>query len=645
VPRAIDNSESSDFIKTKKRTIARELTISLFLLVIIVEGILLSFIYFKQAQLMLQELENKADDYADYLSEILVVPIWDYDDEQIEKIGAGFAKNELVNELKILNSGRQSLYIYQDKNTSEARIKRSITIEYKGKSIGFAELFLSLDAYKSNLAWFRNSIILVLVTSLVVILITTGFLLRYFIRNPIKILQKGLDRVAKGDYAYEFGDIHHKELLGIATRIREMALLIQKRELSLRDINKELKQEISIRKKEASEKLRLEKKLQQANKMEAIGTLAGGVAHDLNNILSGIVTYPELILMQLPDDSPLLKPISTIKESGLKAAAIVQDLLTLARRGVAITEVINLNSIVLKYLQSPEYDKLKSFHPRVLVNLNLDKALLNSMGSPVHLSKTIMNLVSNAVEAMPEGGEIHISTENRYIDYPIKGYDDIDDGEYIVLTLSDTGVGISAEEIDRIFEPFYTKKVMDRSGTGLGMAVVWGTVKDHQGYIDVESSVGEGTTFKLYFPATRQQRAEDDGQQSIEAYYGNGEFILVVDDLESQRDISTAILSRLGYKAAAVSNGAEAVEFVKAHQVDLLIIDMIMGPGIDGLETYQKILEIRPDQKAIIASGFSETARVKEAKTLGVGAYIKKPYTLEKIGITVKKALSVRGRR
>jgi len=573
------------------------------------------------------------------LSEILVVPVWDFDDEQIEKIGAGFAKNELVDELHIFNTERHSLYSYHEANTSDNRIKRSITIDRGNKLIGSVEFFLSLDVFKSTLVLIRNSMALVLASSLLVILITTGLLLRYLIRNPIDSLQKGLARVSKGDYRYEFRDVHYKELSGIATHIKEMALLIKKREQSLHYMNEELKQEISIRKKEAAEKIRLEKKLQQANKMEAIGALAGGVAHDLNNILSGIVAYPDLLLLQLPNDSPLLKPISAIKESGLKAGAIVQDLLTLARRGVATREVVNLNAIVSKYLQSPEYNKLKSFHPEVTVTANLEKELLNNIGSPIHLSKSIMNLVSNAAEAMSEGGNIIISTENRYIDHPIRGYGDIAEGEYVALTVSDTGVGIAAEDKEPIFEPFYTKKVMGRSGTGLGMAVVWGTVKDHDGYIDLESTVGEGATFNLYFPATRQQHEEAKEQQPIEYYRGNGESILVVDDLASQRDIATTILSNLGYAATAVSNGAEAVEFLKDQKVDLLILDMIMDPGMDGLETFQKILAIHPGQKAVIASGFSETGRVKEAQKIGAGEYLKKPYTIEKMGTAVKNEL------
>ena len=373
--------------------------------------------------------------------------------------------------------------------------------------------------------------------------------------------------------------------------------------------------------------------------MKAIGTLAGGVAHDLNNILSGIVSYPDLILMDLPKDSPLIGPIQTIQDSGKKAAATVQDLLTLARRGVSISEIVNLNDIITEYLDSPQFAKLKSFHPLVEVQPHLDSALLNIKGSPVHLLKTVMNLVSNAAEAMPEGGQVLIKAENQYVDKPITGYDDVEEGDYVVLTVSDAGVGIPQEEIGQIFEPFYTKKVMGRSGTGLGMAVVWGTVKDHKGYIHVESNPGRGTTFKLYFPVTREQSTENQHIQKSVDYQGNGESILVVDDIKEQREIASKILSQLGYSVKTAKSGKEAVEFLKKETADLVVLDMIMQPGIDGLETYKRIIELHPMQKAIIASGFSETDRVKEAQQLGAGKYVKKPYTVQKIGLAVKAEL------
>jgi PAS domain S-box-containing protein len=397
--------------------------------------------------------------------------------------------------------------------------------------------------------------------------------------------------------------------------------------------------DISERKFAEKEREKLLDQLQRAQKMEAIGTLAGGVAHDLNNILSGVVSYPELLLMDLPADSPFRKPIETIHESGKKAAAIVEDLLTLARRGVAVSKVVSLNDIVGEYLVSPEFEKLKVFHPHVDIQIDFDTELLNVQGSAVHLSKTIMNLVSNAAEAMPDGGTLSISTKNRYIDQPIKGYDEVQEGDYVVLSVSDTGIGISSEEVQRIFEPFYTKKVMGRSGTGLGMTVVWGTVKDHKGYIDIESAPGRGTRFTLYFPVTRKELAEDNATFQIRDYMGNGESILVVDDIDEQRQIASTILSQLGYAVQTAACGEAAVEYMKDHRADLVVLDMIMDPGIDGLETYKQILKMHPNQKAVIASGFSETDRVREAQRLGAGDYIKKPYTIEKISSAIRGEL------
>jgi CheY-like chemotaxis protein len=250
-----------------------------------------------------------------------------------------------------------------------------------------------------------------------------------------------------------------------------------------------------------------------------------------------------------------------------------------------------------------------------------------------------MNLISNAAEAMVEGGTLSLSTENKYIDQPISGYDDVNEGDYVVLTVSDSGVGIAAEEINRIFEPFYTKKVMGRSGTGLGMAVVWGTVKDHKGYIHVDSELEKGTTFKLYFPITRNEKAENQNSRDLADCIGNGESILVVDDVREQREIASKILSQLGYSVELASSGEEAVKFMRNETVDLLVLDMIMAPGIDGLETYERIISIHPNQSAILVSGYSETNRVKKAQQLGAGTYVKKPYTIEKIGKAVKTEL------
>ncbi|MDP1992491.1 MAG: response regulator [Syntrophales bacterium] len=397
--------------------------------------------------------------------------------------------------------------------------------------------------------------------------------------------------------------------------------------------------DITERKRLEEERLKLEERLRRAEKMEALGQLAGGVAHDLNNVLGVLVGYSDLLMERIPIGSPLRRYVSNIQQSGERGAAIIQDLLTLARRGVAVSEIIDLNRVVCDYFETPEFENLKAYHPLVVFQTTIDKDLLNIRGSPVHLNKTLMNLVSNATEAISGRGEVAIRTENRYLDRPILSYDNMQEGDNVILTVSDTGRGIAAVDLGKIFEPFYTKKVMGRSGTGLGLAVVWGTVKDHNGCIDVRSEEGKGSTFTLYFPVTREALSIAQEAVSPEIYRGKGESILVVDDVKEQRELATSMLTRLGYQVTSVSGGEEAVDYVRTNKVDLIVLDMIMDPGIDGMETYQRILETHPRQKAVIVSGFSETDRVRKAQALGAGAYIRKPYVREKIGLAIRQEL------
>ena len=735
----------------RRRHLSTELAIGLVMLVALVVGVLLILLYNRVSDDWYRQLQTKADEYAVNLSETLAVPIWDFDDEQIRRIGEGFARNDLVTTVLIRDADDSLLYEF-NRDASENQIVREVPIHHSGKTIGTARLALSLDAYRRDLVWLRNSALMVLAVCLVVITIATGILLRVLMRKPLSILYSGMDRVAKGDYNYQFEEVHHEEMISIARRFSNMAEEVSNREQSLqKEVSERKRAEQKSRESEArtrailnaipdilfqfdrdgrfidvrgepdhlvtppdkcigrklehvmpgniarvfqrqlsrafksravrifeyelalkngnhhyecrlvavsddlalgivrditeqvtaaAEKRRLLDQLQRAQKMEAIGMLAGGVAHDLNNILSGLVSYPELILMDLPPESPLEKPIRTIQQSGERAANIVQDLLTLARRGVSVSEVVDLNQVIRDYLKSPEFGSLRLHHPGVELQLDLDETLLTISGSPVHLTKTVMNLVSNAVEATDDEGVIRIQTENRYIDAPVKGYDDIKEGDYVVLRVSDTGIGISDEDIDRIFEPFYTKKVMGRSGTGLGMAVVWGAVKDHHGTIDIQSAPNQGTVITIHLPATQARRLETDEPRTLDDLRGDGERILVVDDVEEQRDIASDMLRRIGYRVESVASGEAAVDYVEQQPVDLLVLDMIMDPGIDGLETYRRIIELRPGQRALITSGYSESERVHEARRLGAGAYVKKPYRLETIARAVRDVLN-----
>jgi len=387
-----------------------------------------------------------------------------------------------------------------------------------------------------------------------------------------------------------------------------------------------------------SERYTLEEKLHQAQKMEVIGLMAGGVAHDLNNILSGIVNYPELILMQLPPDSPLRENVQAIKNSGLQAAEIVADMLTVSRGVAASKTVADPNQLIQEYLNSPEFLQLQKLSPKISWQIKLNKKVGNICCSATHFRKSLMNLITNAAEAISGVGQVTVMTKQYRPDNKGIKQEKFTKDAYCVVSIQDTGGGIPAKDLEHIFEPFYTKKVMGRSGTGLGLTVVWNTILDHGGEIDVQSDES-GTTFSLYFPITSRQLEQSTSVGELEPVMGNGQKILVVDDDPQQREIASQLLTLLGYTVATVSSGEKAVKYVQDTPVDLLLLDMLMPPGINGLETYKQILAIYPEQRAVLASGFSESEDVKAALELGASYFIKKPYVIEQLAVVLYSTL------
>jgi CheY-like chemotaxis protein len=298
--------------------------------------------------------------------------------------------------------------------------------------------------------------------------------------------------------------------------------------------------------------------------------------------------------------------------------------------------VVDLNDTVRHFIDSPEYDDLMARHPGIDVVMDLDANAVLIKGSSVHLTKTLMNVVFNAAEAIVDNGTIHIRTHKERIapgDLRLKG----EPGNYAVLTVVGNGHGIASADLKRVFEPFFTRKVMGRSGTGLGMAIVWAAVEDHKGFIDIDSRIDHGTSVRLFFPATLEKRTYPRPFGEPVQLAGKGEEVLVVDDDLEHREIAMRMLIRLGYKTTAVESGEEAVaKFKERCRPNVVLLDMMLGDGLDGLETYRKILKLHPGQKAIIASSHSESQRVKKAQQLGVGAFIKKPYSLKDIGAAVR---------
>ncbi|MCP4023503.1 MAG: response regulator [Desulfobacteraceae bacterium] len=528
------------------------------------------------------------------------------------------------------------------KNDEELiRMNKSLTLEIQAHSEAEAQLKESEEKYKNLVNSLPDGIFIIQNYRIVYVnpsmLTITGYEQHKLLgADQFLLLEKEFDenKALPGDlflrsYTRKNGQIVHIEqsYVKILYNFAPAHLFV------MRDITEKVKT--------LKEKASLEKELVKAKKMEALGLLAGGVAHDLNNILSGIVSTPEFLLMDLPVESDLVEPLEIIKDSGKRAAEIVDELLTMARGSVQVVEPVHLNQVVQDYLISPEFYKLSEFHPHVMVKTCLKEDLSYIHASGTHLRKVIMNLVSNAAEALDDKGDVIIHTDEVFLDqHTIEGYEKVLDGEYVLLRVEDTGQGISDQDLERIFEPFYTKKVLGRSGTGLGLSIVWNTVHDHNGYINVINGK-ETTSFNLYFPIAQDAVPITRNQiVTFEDYKGCNERILIVDDINIQRKVAYNMLIRLGYKADVVSSGEEALAYIKDNKVDLVILDMIMEPGMSGLETFIKLREIDPDISAVISSGYSKTNDVQKAQKLGAGDFIKKPYSLESIGVAVKKELN-----
>ncbi|NCC53546.1 MAG: response regulator, partial [Spartobacteria bacterium] len=320
-----------------------------------------------------------------------------------------------------------------------------------------------------------------------------------------------------------------------------------------------------------------------------------------------------------------------------RSAAIIQDLLVLSRRSTRCVAPVMVDQVVASYLQSAGFRDLQDRFPEVSIEVRVSEEPLMVMGSVSHLTQVVMNLVINAFEVIKGPGEVTLECRRVSLDEPYGGFEPIPVGEYCMLTVSDSGTGIPAEDIEHIFEPFFSKKILGQSGTGLGLAVVYGVVKDMDGYVDVFGQEGEGAEFSIYLPITNES-ATTEQEESIDDYAGN-ESILMLDDEPAQRDVARRLLERMGYRVHTVGRFKEALAYFKENIVDLVILDMILGGHYDGMDVYRELHKINPDVKCIIVSGFSASDRVKEAQQLGAGMFVQKPYTTIDIGKAVRQTL------
>jgi signal transduction histidine kinase len=465
-----------------------------------------------------------------------------------------------------------------------------------------------------------RTIIVTLSTILFLVAFLLSLLFSGLITRPIEQLITASENVGKGDFKQEIDITSLDEMGTLARSFNTMTAKLA----ALRQRDERL----------VKEKEQAEQKLHRAEKMKAIGMMAGGVAHDLNNILSGVVSYPELLLLKMPEDSEFRPSVEAIKTSGERAVAVVADLLTVARGVASTKEVSSLDTLVTTFINSAECATLCAHYPEIHLETDLSSETTNIYCSPIHIHKLLLNLVMNGFEAISGAGTVTISSEKQIFEEQQKETN-TEIIQWVVLRVSDTGAGISEQDIKQIFEPYYSKKVLGRSGTGLGLAVGWNIVKEHNGHITVESDK-YGTVFTIQLPVSTDNMQERPPVPSYLGMEGRGT-ILVIDDEALLRDIAEQMLTSLGYTVTAVSSGEEAIEYLKIHSVELLLLDMLMEPGINGRETYSEIIKLHPGQKAIVVSGFSGSNDVRATLHNGAGAFIKKPYTMKSLGMAVKK--------
>ena len=372
----------------------------------------------------------------------------------------------------------------------------------------------------------------------------------------------------------------------------------------------------------------------RAESLEAAERIAGQIAHDFNNLLAPLVAYPDLVREQLGADHPATPLVGTIEKSARRIAEINQQLLTLGRRGHYEVVTLDTNEIVGNCL-----DELLTDSPDIAVERDLAENLPPIRGGSAQLHRALFNILVNARDAVADGGTVAVSTESRFIAGVDRHGRPHPPGDYILTTIRDTGCGMSEEVRERVFDPFYTTKKTDNMrGSGLGLSIVDAVVRDHGGWVDLESAIGRGTAFYIYLPIAAQPEAAPESRPTEYPIAGGDESLLIVDDDPVQCEVASRLLGKLGYRTQSALSGEEAVAAARKQHFDLLLLDVVM-PGMDGPDTYEAVLEINPQQKAILVSGYSESERVRRARELGAREFVRKPYTRERLASAVRTEL------
>ena len=391
--------------------------------------------------------------------------------------------------------------------------------------------------------------------------------------------------------------------------------------------------DVTERRRAEEERKKLEAQLQAAQKMEAIGTLAGGIAHDFNNILMGIQGNASLLDIRLEEGHPGREKVKNIEKYVESGTHLSRQLLGFARRGKYNVKASDLNDII---------EKTASMFARTRKEIRVHRQLAPDIWTVEvdrgQIEQVLLNLYINAWQAMPNGGDLYLITENLTLDENYVQPYRVKPGRFVKVTVADTGIGIDKKDLGRVFEPFFTTKAMGR-GTGLGLASAYGIIKSHGGHINVYSEKGHGTTFNFYLPASLRKVAAEAAPLAPAVRRGR-ETVLLIDDEEMIIDVGCGLLKELGYTVIPALSGPEALDIYRERyrEIDIVVMDMIM-PGMGGGETFDRLKQINPRAKVLLSSGYSINGQASQIMERGCDGFIQKPFNLQQLSVKLRQIL------
>ncbi len=580
------------------------------------------------------ELEKQSELLSDEMAHVLSHPAWDLDRDVALHIATAYLHNEIVAGIKLVfTPDAPVLHHPPDVPVNDIFLKtRDIIftdesgLEY---NVGWIEIWFTREEIHAMQANLIRMVAITVVFSILIVVLVIRFLMTIQLRRPLLQLLESIRAIAEGNYDSYIKSVPQEDINSIITEINLMAGRIK-------DHTSQLQEEISERKQAEQDRKLLQAQLLQARKMESMGTLAGGVAHDFNNLLQVMLGSIQLLLKNKPENHPETSRLQSIAKSIDRAGLLVRQLLIFSRKAEAMKQQVDLNQEVLETLILLE----RTIPKMINVETKLAENLESIYADPVQVEQVLLNMAGNAADAMPQGGRLIIETKNMAIDEDFaRTHLGAEPGPYVMLTVSDTGVGMDCNTRERIFDPFFTTKEVGK-GTGLGLATVYGIIKAHDAHILCYSEPGQGTTFKLFWPAMPSDAPLQSKPEADQAFSGGTETILVVDDEPAIRELSCEALEMLGYTAYAAESGEQALEFYQQNEgkIDLVIMDLNM-PGMGGFKCMEKLLHLNPDLKILIASGYAASGPEQDITAAGAQGFISKPFQLNEITSMVRQIL------